>query len=187
VNDVADVEQPNSGDPVEGRQQFGVTELGFSIFDRCLIGFDNRLSLGDPRLLRGELLLGCIPLFRKRLIPAEIDPPIFEMGRVAGEIGLRLVELRLIGARIELGQELAFFEILPVLKIDADDRFRDHAADRRRVQRRDIADPGQHNREILFLHRGCDNGNGRRVRCDRSGMVRKMPPAQITPGSDRGY
>ena len=79
--------------------------------------------------------------------------------------------MRLIGARIELGQELAFFDILPVLEIDTDDRFRDHAADRRRVQRRDVPDPGQHNREILFLDRGGDNRNGRRGLGDRSGGI----------------
>jgi hypothetical protein len=116
VNDVADVEQPNSRDPVEGRHQFGVAELGFGIFDRCLIGFDNRLFLGDLRLLRGELLLGCIPLLCKRLIAAEVDPPIFEMGRVAGEIGRRLIELCLIGAPIELGKELALLIYCPSLK-----------------------------------------------------------------------
>jgi hypothetical protein len=38
------------------------------------------------------------------------------MSLVAGKIGLRLVELRLIGARIELGQELALLDRLPVLK-----------------------------------------------------------------------
>ncbi|MGC1236811.1 MAG: hypothetical protein WA838_19370, partial [Xanthobacteraceae bacterium] len=123
-----------------------------------------------------------------RLIPAEVDPSIFEMGRVAGEIGRRLIELRLIGARIELGQELAVFDVLPVLEIDTDDQFRDHAADRRRIQRCDVADPGQNNREILFLNRGCDYGNGRRGFSDRSGwIVRKMLPAQVTPGGDRGY
>jgi len=72
------------------------------------------------------------------------------MSLVAREISLCLIELRLISARIE-GQEPAFFDILPVLEIDTNDRFRDHAADRRRVQRRDIADPSQHNREILFF------------------------------------
>jgi hypothetical protein len=112
VNDVADIEQANSGDPVERRHQFRVAELGFSKFDRCLIGFDNRLFLSNLRLLRGELLLGCIPFLCKRLKAAEVDPPIFEMGRVAGKIGLCLIELRLKGARIELGQELSFFDIL---------------------------------------------------------------------------
>jgi hypothetical protein len=50
------------------------------------------------------------------------------MGFVAGRIGLGLGELRLIGAGIELGQNLAFFNILPVLKTNADDGFRDHDA-----------------------------------------------------------
>jgi hypothetical protein len=58
VNDVADIEQPNSGDPVERRHQFRVAELGLGIFDRRLIGFDRGRFLSDFGLLRsGELAL----------------------------------------------------------------------------------------------------------------------------------
>jgi hypothetical protein len=45
---------------------------------------------------------------------------VLEVGLVAGEIGLRLIELRLIGARIELGQKLVFFDELTILEVDAD-------------------------------------------------------------------
>ena len=98
MNDVADIEQTNSGDAVEWSHQFGIAQLGLGIFDRRLIGFDNRLFLSDHRLLRGDLLLRRKSLFLQRNIAAEVDSPIFEMSLVAGEIGLRLVELRLIGA-----------------------------------------------------------------------------------------
>ncbi|MGB9392627.1 MAG: hypothetical protein WCB70_21925, partial [Xanthobacteraceae bacterium] len=51
-----------------------------------------------------------------------------------------------------------------------------------------VADSGQHNREILFLNRGRDNGNGRRGVCDRcAGIVREMLPAQVAAGGDRDY
>src|SRR3954454_8299290 len=110
------------------------------------------------------------------------------MGLVAGEIGFRLIELRLKGARVELGQELALFDGLAVLEIDADDRFRDHAADRRRVQRRNIADPGQHDREILLFDGGRDDGNGGwQLRRPSAGTMTKMLPPQVTPGENRDH
>ena len=99
------------------------------------------------------------------------------MGLVAGEIGLRLGELRLKAARIELCQELAFFDELAVLEVDADDLLGDQASHRRRVQRRHIADPGQHNREILLLDRRCDDGHRGCRLLLRGGAVCKMLPA----------
>jgi hypothetical protein len=99
------------------------------------------------------------------------------MGLVAGEICLRLVQLRLIGARIQLGQELTLFDRLAVLEVDADDLLGDQASHRRRVQRRHIADPGQHNREILLLDRRCDDGHRGCRLLLRGGAVCKMLPA----------
>ena len=90
MNDVADIEQTYSGDPIERCHQFCIAELGFGVFDRRLIGFDNGLFLCVLSLLRGDLLLRRKALFLQRDIPVEVDPPIFEMGLVAGEIGLRL-------------------------------------------------------------------------------------------------
>jgi len=176
------------GDPVERRHQFRVAELGFGVFDRRLIGFDPGLFLSDLRSLRGDLLLGCKPLFCQRDISAEIDPPIFEMGLIAAEISLRLVELRLIGARIELGQELAFFDQLAIFKVDADDLLGDHASDCRRVQRRDIANPGQHDRKVLRLDCCSDDGNGGcGLRRGSAGAAREMLPSQVTPRDDRDH
>jgi len=184
VNDVADIEQTNSGDPVERRQQFRIAQLSLGVFDRRLIGFDYRLFLSVLRLLGGDLLLRRKALFLQRDIPAEVDPSIFEMGFVAGEIGVRLIELRLISARIELSQELAFFDILAVLEVDADDLLGDQASHRRRVQRRHIADPGQHDREILLFDRRCDNRNRRRGPRCRGRDMREVLPSQVPREGD---
>ena len=107
------------------------------------------------------------------------------MGLVAGQIGLRLGELRLKAARIELCQELAFFDELAVLEVDADDLLRDHAADRCRVQRRDIADPGKHDWEILLFDRGGDDGNGTRGLRRDMRALREMLPAEVTRSDNR--
>jgi hypothetical protein len=160
VNDVADIEEPNSGDAVKWHHQFRIAQLGFGVLDRRLVGFDNGLDLGVFRSLRRNLLLRRKALFFQRDVPAEVDPPIFKMRLVAGKVGLRLVEPRVIGARIELRQELALFDVLAVLEVDAEDLFRDHAAHRSRIERRHIADPGQHDREILSLDRVAMTGTG---------------------------
>ena len=108
------------------------------------------------------------------------------MGLIAAEISLRLVELRPIGARIELGQQFAFIDDLAVLEVDAEDLFGDHAAHRRRVQRRHIADAGQHDREILLFDRGRDDRNRRQgLRLPSAGAVREMLPSEIARCGDR--
>jgi len=185
VNDVADIEKANPGDPVERGRQLGIAQLGLGIFDRRLIGFDRGLLLRDHRLLRGDLLLRRKSLLLQRDIPTEVDPPIFEMGLVAGEIGLGLVELGLIRARIELSQELAFFAELAVLEIDAEDLFRDHAADRRAVQRRDIANPSQDDREIARLDGRRNDRNGRRGAGRAAGATSEILPTQIGSRDNR--
>jgi hypothetical protein len=113
------------------------------------------------RLLGGYLLLWGKASLLQRDVAGEVDLRVVEMGLVAGKIGLGLVELRLVRARIELGQQLAFIDGLAVLEVDADNRLCHHAANRRRVQRRDIADSGQHDREIFRLNCGGNDGDGR--------------------------
>ena len=107
MNDVADIEQADSGDPIERRHQLGVAQLGLGVLNRRLIGFDRGFELRDLGFLRGYLLLWGKALLLQRNIPTEVELRIFEMGLVADEIRLRLVELRLISARIELGQQVA--------------------------------------------------------------------------------
>src|SRR5215471_2047614 len=69
-----------------------------------------------------------------------------------------------------------------VLEVDADDRFRDHAANCRRVQCRDIANPGQHDRKVLLLDCCSDDGNGGRGPRRRSaGALREMLSSHVTP------
>ena len=72
-----------------------------------------------------------------------------------------------------------------ILEVDAEDLFRDHAADRRRVQRRYVADPGQHDRKILLFDGSCNDGNRRRsVRRGASALL-EMLPGQVTHRDQR--
>src|ERR1700730_1400176 len=110
------------------------------------------------------------------------------MGLVAGEIGLSLIELSLKGARIQLGQEVAFLDELAILEVDADDLLRDHAANGRCVERRHVTDPGQYNREVLRLDCCCDDGNwGRGFRLRGGRAVYDMLPTEVAPRDSRDH
>jgi hypothetical protein len=60
------------------------------------------------------------------------------MNLIVGEGGVRLIERRLIGPRIDLGGAVALFDELSLLEVDAGDQANDLAADCRRIQRRGL-------------------------------------------------
>ena len=80
---------------------------------------------GDGGLLGGKLLGRDGVLRRQRLVAAQVDPGIGQGGAVAGQLALGLGQRRLIGARIDLGQQLALLHRradidIPFLHIAAD-------------------------------------------------------------------
>ena len=108
MNDVADVEQANSGDAIKRRDQRGIAELGLCVFDRSLVAFDLRIELVDSSLLVIELLPRDGIGFRKLHVPLQVQLRILQMGLIVLQRGLRLIKLCLIRARIDLGEQLAF-------------------------------------------------------------------------------
>jgi hypothetical protein len=107
-------------------------------------------------------------------VALEVDLSIFEMDLVVSQRRLRLVELRLIGARIDLGEQIAFLDELTLLEVDTDQQSRDLAANGRCVQCGDRAKSGQHDRHVVLLDGRGDNGNWLR----RGGRWRRIatPP-----------
>ena len=59
-------------------------------------------------------------LLRENGVAREIELRIGEMGLVAAQRRLRLIELRLIGARIDLGEQIAFPDELAFLEVNVD-------------------------------------------------------------------
>ncbi len=179
MDDVADIEQADAGDAVERRDQRGIAQLRLGIVDGRLVSLDRVLQLRHRRLLAGQLLLRGKSLAGQRFIPIEIGLRIGEMGLVAAQRRLCLIELRLIGARIDLGEQIAGLDRLAFLEVDAYQQPRDLAADRRRVQRRHRAEAGQDDRHVVTLDGGCDDGNRRERRRRRR---RRLIP--IRPGEE---
>lgn len=56
-------------------------------------------------------------LFDEFIITLEVELAVVEIDLVVGESGLRLVELRLIGARVNPGEHVAFLDRLTFLEL----------------------------------------------------------------------
>ena len=74
------------------------------------------------------------------------------MGLVAGQRRLRLIELCLEGAWIDLRENLPALYLLSLGEVDLLKRTRDLRADRRRIQRLHCPQSFEHDRHILALH-----------------------------------
>jgi hypothetical protein len=120
MNDVAGIDQAQTDAPGERSGDLRVRKLEARIVDLRFVGLDRALELPDLRGLGVELLAGEDLLLVKRAVPVEIDLGVPESGLVAGELAFRLLDLDLEGARIDLGEDLPFLDVLPFLEADAD-------------------------------------------------------------------
>jgi hypothetical protein len=134
MDDIARIDQANAGDAVKRRSNRGVAQLGLGIFDGRLVGLDDLLVLGDEGALGIGLLLRRGMLLRESGVALEIELRIGEMGLVAGQRRLRLIELCLEGAWIDLRENLPALYLLSLGEVDLLERTRDLRADRCRDQ-----------------------------------------------------
>jgi hypothetical protein len=81
-----------------------------------LIGLDRRLVLAHERLLRVDLLLGDRVLREQRLVALEVDLRVGEQRLVLRHLALRLAELHLERARVDVGEHLPGFTSWPSSK-----------------------------------------------------------------------
>jgi hypothetical protein len=96
-----------------------IGEVELVVGDRSLIDLDGALVLLDQELLVGDLLLGDRVLRLQPLIAGEVASRLIEEPGVVGELALGLFERRLVGARVDLGQELTLLHHLAFLEPDA--------------------------------------------------------------------
>ena len=150
---IADVDQADAGAAVDRRGDLGVAENGARIVDRRLIGFHLRLELRDQSALR----VGLLPIDRiarcEPFITLEVEPRIGELRLVLRLLGDRLVERRLIGGRIDLGEHVALGDLLAFVEIDAGElavHLRLHGDG---LQRARGADCFEIDRHVFFLRR----------------------------------
>ena len=114
MDDVADVDLTHAGDAVDRRGQAGIAELDLRRFDERLVGFDGILQLRHLRLLGVDQLRGG-PAFGSAScgVAIEIGQGVRKLGLIAIARGGHLIELRLIGTRIDLCEQVAGMHGLP--------------------------------------------------------------------------
>ena len=121
VDDVADVDLTDAGDAIDRRGQARVAELNVRGVDQRLIGFDGALQLRHLRLLGVQQLRRGPALLLQRRVAVEIGQRIRELGLIAIAVCRQLFDLRLIGTRIDLREQIAGMDGLPLGEVDADD------------------------------------------------------------------
>ena len=100
--------------PSIGAISLRVAEIDLRILDDRLIGLHRGLHLGDLRLLGIDKLAGRKAFRLQRHIAIEVGLGVEQLGLVAVAVCDRLVELRLVGARIDFGEHIALVHRLPL-------------------------------------------------------------------------
>ena len=116
MNDVADIDLANAGDAIDRRGELGVAQIDAGRIDQRFVRFDRGLQLAELSLLRFDQLGRRKPLCPKLGVAIEIGLRIDQLGLIALAVGDRLVELCLIGARINLGQRVTLVHGLSLLE-----------------------------------------------------------------------
>ena len=146
---VARIDHPDSGDAADRRGDRGKVELGPGGFDRCLIGQDRGLQSGDLEFLRVERLPRRKALLREAGDALEIGVRVVELRLVLGQVGLGLMQRRQEWPGVDVRQFVAGVDKLPLREDDVADlaahaRFDSHA-----VEGLNRAEPGHIDRYVL--------------------------------------
>ena len=188
MDDVADVDLPHAGDAVDRRGQAGIAELDIGRFDQGLVGFDGALQLRDLRRLGLDQLRGG-PAFLSQLgVATEIGLGVCKLGLIAIARGGHLIDLRLVGPRIDLCEQVTRMHGLPFGEGDLGDLPLDLAAHEDRVVGDDRTDAAQIDRHVLAADHTGDDGyrwyrSRRRCRCLDG---RSMPGSEDGAGREDG-
>ena len=176
VDDVADVDLAQAGDARDRRFHLGIVELGLGIEDGRIVGRQLRGQLGNG----GALGIGLLPgrEFAELGVALQIEIGVGQIGLILRLLGLGLIERRLVGAGIDLDQEVALIDDLAFLEGDLVDLSVDPGPYHDGVETLHRSEPAQIDRKISFLD-GCDGDANRIGR-------RFLRIARLSPGFRRG-
>ncbi len=117
---VAFVHHANAGAAVDRRHDGGIVEESLGVGDSGVVQLDLGGELRDQRALRIDGLLRH-DIAAERVVAFQVALGVVELHFVEGLLGHGLIELRLIGGRIDLGQHVAALDVLPLLEIERED------------------------------------------------------------------
>ena len=140
----------------------------------CALILRDRRDLGVARLRRDRVLRD------QSVVALQVELGVLQRRLVLGELALRLFKRHLIGARVDLGEKVALFDVLALLERDSHQIAVDLGLDRNHGQRGDGAEPAQSDRHIAFLNRRRTNwhrtaGSGAPTRARLSARPRQVP------------
>ena len=170
ADDVADVDLTNPDHAVDRRGQPGVAELHLGRFDQRLVGLDRGLELADLCLLGLDQLWRGPALVAELGVTREIGAGIGELGLVALQISLELVDLGLVGARIDLREQVAGMDGLSFGEVDADELALDLGPHDVGVVGNHGADAVPVDRHVMLGDHAGHDGDRRRRRCRDGGL-----------------
>ena len=132
------------------RRHARISQLEARVVDQPLIDLDGALVLTHQRILRVDELLRDRILRQQHAVAVEVDARIGQQRLVARHLPFILGECGLERPRVDFRQQLAFAHELPLAEHHAHQLAVDAASDRDGFQRRDRAEPGQVNIDVLF-------------------------------------
>ena len=130
-----------------------VLEVEARVVDHRLVGLHGALVLVDEVGLGVGLLLRDRVLLGEGAVAGEVDLGVVQQGGVADELALGLVERDLVGAGIDLGEEVARPHDLSFLESDRDQAPRDLRLHGHGGEWADRAEGVERDREIALDHR----------------------------------
>ncbi len=160
VDDVARVHLAQADAARHRRCDARVRQLHPGVVGVALVELDRALVLAHQRGLRVHLLLGDGVLRHQGLVALQIQPGVLQQRGVARELALGLGELGLVGAGVDLGQQVAGLDGLALGEGQAHELAVDTCLDGHVVDRGDVAQRGQHDIDIA-LARGGDHDRHR--------------------------
>src|ERR1700730_295186 len=149
VNDIAYVDLTNADHSIDRRRQPGVAELHLRGFDERLVRFYGALQLRYLRVLSLYQLRRRPAFISEVGVTSKISLGVHELGLIAIARGGDLIDLCLVGPRIDLCEQIAGMHGLPFGEVDAHDLSLDLAAYDYRVVGDDGADAGQIDRHVV--------------------------------------
>src|SRR5882757_7620514 len=118
TNHVALIREPQPDPAAQRSCNLAINQLQFFVVNLRLVGAYSSLQLSYGRILRVHLLLRDHALFMQLVIPCKVNSGVVELGLVAGQLSLHLLQGHLERPGIDFGQEIAFPNKLALLEND---------------------------------------------------------------------
>ena len=190
-HEIAFVDQADAGATGNRRDHVGVGQDGAGVVDLRLVELGLRLELTDQRLLGVELLLVGGVGRHQPGVALEIEPGIGELRLVLGLFRDRLVVLRLVGHRIDLGEDVSLGDVLPFLEGYVDDLAVDLRADGHGVERLRGPHAVEIDRHVGHARGAGEHGNGiggggAAAAAALRRRQRRLPLRHVVDGNDAG-